>query len=52
MKPSGSLGILEEKERENLPTSILRPSIHSDNTQERIHARRLRIAARLEARRR
>ncbi|XP_019514512.1 PREDICTED: dynein regulatory complex protein 1 [Hipposideros armiger] len=52
MNPSGPLGILEEKEEEHFATSILRPSIRSDNPQERIQARRLRIAARLEARRR
>ncbi|XP_039094269.1 dynein regulatory complex protein 1 isoform X2 [Hyaena hyaena] len=52
MNPPGSLGILEEKEEEHLSTPILGPSIHSDNPQERIQARRLRIAARLEARRR
>ncbi|XP_020769502.2 dynein regulatory complex protein 1 isoform X1 [Odocoileus virginianus] len=52
MNPPGSLGVLEEKEEEHLATPILGPSIHSDNPQERIQARRLRIAARLEARRR
>ncbi|XP_014637307.1 PREDICTED: dynein regulatory complex protein 1 [Ceratotherium simum simum] len=52
MNPPGSLGVLEEKEEEHLSTPILGPSIHSDNPQERIQARRLRIAARLEARRR
>lgn len=52
MNPSGPLGILEEKEEEHFATSILRPSVRSDNPQERIQARRLRIAARLEARRR
>uniref|UniRef100_A0A8C6CX22 DRC1 n=1 Tax=Moschus moschiferus TaxID=68415 RepID=A0A8C6CX22_MOSMO len=52
MNPQGSLGVLEEKEEEHLATPILGPSIHSDNPQERIQARRLRIAARLEARRR
>ncbi|XP_004394960.1 PREDICTED: dynein regulatory complex protein 1 [Odobenus rosmarus divergens] len=52
MNPPGPLGVLEEKEEEHLSTPILGPSIHSDNPQERIHARRLRIAARLEARRR
>ncbi|XP_067559600.1 dynein regulatory complex protein 1 [Pseudorca crassidens] len=50
MNPPGSLRVLEEKE--NLATPIVGPSIHSDNPQERIQARRLRIAARLEARRR
>lgn len=49
MNPRGSLEVLEEKE-DSAP--ILGPSIHSDNPQERIQARRLRIAARLEARRR
>ncbi|KAG5211290.1 dynein regulatory complex protein 1 [Ovis aries] len=52
MNPPGSLGVLEEKEDEHLATPILGPSVHSDNPQERIQARRLRIAARLEARRR
>nr|XP_019590949.1 PREDICTED: dynein regulatory complex protein 1 isoform X2 [Rhinolophus sinicus] len=52
MNPPGSLGDLEELEGEHLSASILRPSVHSDNPQERIQARRLRIAARLEARRR
>ncbi|XP_059973270.1 dynein regulatory complex protein 1 [Mesoplodon densirostris] len=52
MNPPGSLRVLEEKEKEHLATPILGPSIHSDNPQERIQARRLRIAARLEARRR
>uniref|UniRef100_A0A8W4FHH3 Dynein regulatory complex subunit 1 n=1 Tax=Sus scrofa TaxID=9823 RepID=A0A8W4FHH3_PIG len=53
MNPPASLGVLEEKkEEEHLSTPILGPSIHSDNPQERIQARRLRIAARLEARRR
>ncbi|XP_037668645.1 LOW QUALITY PROTEIN: dynein regulatory complex protein 1 [Choloepus didactylus] len=47
-----SLGVLEEKEEEHVSTPILGPSIYSDNPQERIQARRLRIAARLEARRR
>nr|XP_023406286.1 dynein regulatory complex protein 1 [Loxodonta africana] len=48
MNPPGPL----EKEDEHLSTPILGPSVHSDNPQERIQARRLRIAARLEARRR
>ncbi|KAM9201577.1 dynein regulatory complex protein 1 isoform 2-T2 [Dugong dugon] len=52
MNPPGALGILEEKEDEHLSTPILGPSVHSDNPQERIQARRLRIAARLETRRR
>ena len=49
---SGPLGVLEENEEGHLTTEILGPSIHSENPQERIQARRLRIAARLEARRR
>ncbi|XP_006835358.1 PREDICTED: dynein regulatory complex protein 1 [Chrysochloris asiatica] len=52
MNPPGALGVLEEKEDEHLSTPSLGPSIHSDDPQERIQARRLRIAARLEARRR
>ncbi|TKC48891.1 hypothetical protein EI555_007040, partial [Monodon monoceros] len=52
MNPPGSLRVLEENEKEHLATPIVGPSIHSDNPQERIQARRLRIAARLEARRR
>ncbi|XP_045836000.1 dynein regulatory complex protein 1 isoform X2 [Meles meles] len=52
MNPPGPPGVPEEKEEEHLSTPILGPSIHSDNPQERIQARRLRIAARLEARRR
>ncbi|XP_075411924.1 dynein regulatory complex protein 1 [Tenrec ecaudatus] len=52
MNPTGPLGILEEKEEEHLSTPILGPSVHSENSQERIQARRLRIAARLETRRR
>uniref|UniRef100_A0A8C3WEN3 Dynein regulatory complex protein 1 n=1 Tax=Catagonus wagneri TaxID=51154 RepID=A0A8C3WEN3_9CETA len=52
MNPPGSLGVQEDKEEEHLSTPILEPSVHSDNPQERIQARRLRIAARLEARRR
>ncbi|XP_053057099.1 dynein regulatory complex protein 1 isoform X2 [Acinonyx jubatus] len=51
MNPPGPLGALE-KEEEHSSTPILGPSIHSDNPRERIQARRLRIAARLEARRR
>ncbi|KAI5125257.1 Dynein Regulatory Complex Protein 1 [Manis pentadactyla] len=51
MNPPGSREVLEEEE-EHLPTPIPGPSLHSDNPQERIQARRLRIAARLEARRR
>lgn len=49
---SGALGVLEDEEEEHLAAEILGPSIHSENPQERIQARRLRIAARLEARRR
>uniref|UniRef100_H0WS42 Dynein regulatory complex protein 1 n=1 Tax=Otolemur garnettii TaxID=30611 RepID=H0WS42_OTOGA len=52
MNPPGSLGVLEQNADEHLPAPILGPSIYSDNPQERIQARRLRIAARLEARRR
>uniref|UniRef100_A0A8C5XCG5 Dynein regulatory complex protein 1 n=1 Tax=Microcebus murinus TaxID=30608 RepID=A0A8C5XCG5_MICMU len=52
MNPPGSLGVLEPNVDEQSSTPILGPSIHSDNPQERIQARRLRIAARLEARRR
>ncbi|XP_007937099.1 dynein regulatory complex protein 1 [Orycteropus afer afer] len=52
MNPPGPLGILEDKEEEHLTTPILGPSVHSDNPEERIQARRLRIAARLEAQRR
>ncbi|KAG8522450.1 Dynein regulatory complex protein 1 [Galemys pyrenaicus] len=52
MNPTGPLGVLDEKQEEHLSTPILGPSVHSDNPQERIQARRLRIAARLEARRR
>ncbi|XP_045142522.1 dynein regulatory complex protein 1 [Echinops telfairi] len=52
MNPTGPLGILEETEEEHLSTPILGPSVHSENSQERIQARRLRIAARLETRRR
>nr|XP_036865378.1 dynein regulatory complex protein 1 isoform X3 [Manis javanica] len=51
MNPPESREVLEEKE-EHLPTPIPGPSLHSNNPQERIQARRLRIAARLEARRR
>ncbi|XP_017401025.1 dynein regulatory complex protein 1 isoform X1 [Cebus imitator] len=52
MNPPGSLEGLEPNVDEHLSTQILEPSVHSDNPQERIQARRLRIAARLEARRR
>ncbi|XP_052042176.1 dynein regulatory complex protein 1 [Apodemus sylvaticus] len=47
-----SIGVLEQNGEEHLATPILGPSVHSDNPQERIQARRLRIAARQEARRR
>ncbi|XP_047378802.1 dynein regulatory complex protein 1 [Sciurus carolinensis] len=52
MNPSGSMGVLEQTEEERLSTPNLEPSVYSDDPQERIQARRLRIAARLEARRR
>ncbi|XP_008579620.1 PREDICTED: dynein regulatory complex protein 1, partial [Galeopterus variegatus] len=52
MNPPGSPGVLEQNVDEHLTTPMLGPSVHSDNPQERIQARRLRIAARLEARRR
>ncbi|XP_055107517.2 dynein regulatory complex protein 1 isoform X2 [Symphalangus syndactylus] len=52
MNPPGSLEALDPNVDEHLSTQILAPSVHSDNPQERIQARRLRIAARLEARRR
>nr|BAB63106.1 hypothetical protein [Macaca fascicularis] len=52
MNPPGSLAGLDPNLDEHLSTQILAPSVHSDNPQERIQARRLRIAARLEARRR
>lgn len=52
MNPSGTIGVLEQNGDEHLATPILGPSVHSDNPQERIQARRLRIAARQEARRR
>lgn len=52
MNPSGNLGVIEQNGEENLATPIHGPSVHSDNPQERIQARRLRIAARQEARRR
>nr|XP_020039222.1 dynein regulatory complex protein 1 isoform X2 [Castor canadensis] len=48
MNPAGSIGPQNEDEQ----LTPLGPSIHSDNPEERIQARRLRIAARLEARRR
>ncbi|KAK2092183.1 hypothetical protein P7K49_028711 [Saguinus oedipus] len=52
MNPPGSLEGLEPNVNEHLSTQVLEPSVNSDNPQERIQARRLRIAARLEARRR
>ncbi|XP_012330977.2 dynein regulatory complex protein 1 isoform X6 [Aotus nancymaae] len=52
MNPPGSLEGLEPDVDEHLSTQIVEPSVHSDNPQERIQARRLRIAARLEAQRR
>ncbi|XP_009182095.2 dynein regulatory complex protein 1 isoform X2 [Papio anubis] len=52
MNPPGSLAGLDPNLDAHLSTQILAPSVHSDNPQERIQARRLRIAARLEARRR
>ncbi|XP_021019533.1 dynein regulatory complex protein 1 [Mus caroli] len=52
MNPSGTIGVLEQNGEDHLTTPILGPSVHSDNPQERIQARRLRIAARQEARRR
>ncbi|XP_038176524.1 dynein regulatory complex protein 1 [Arvicola amphibius] len=52
MNPSGNIGVMEQNGEEHLTTPIHGPSVHSDNPQERIQARRLRIAARQEARRR
>ncbi|XP_008066320.1 dynein regulatory complex protein 1 isoform X2 [Carlito syrichta] len=52
MNPPGSLGVLEQNVDEHVSTPIPGPSIHSDNPQERILARRHRIASRQEARRR
>ncbi|XP_033032205.1 dynein regulatory complex protein 1 isoform X2 [Trachypithecus francoisi] len=52
MNPPESLADVDPNLDEHLSTQILAPSVHSDNPQERIQARRLRIAARLEARRR
>ncbi|KAL4686652.1 hypothetical protein H8957_004921 [Semnopithecus entellus] len=52
MNPPESLADVDPNLGEHLSTQILAPSVHSDNPQERIQARRLRIAARLEARRR
>lgn len=50
MNPSGNIGVIEPNGEEH--TLIHGPSVYSDNPQERIQARRLRIAARQEARRR
>ncbi|XP_043842641.1 dynein regulatory complex protein 1 isoform X2 [Dromiciops gliroides] len=44
--------LVEEEEEETLAPRIKEPSVNSDDPQERIQARRLRIAARQEARRR
>ncbi|XP_060221091.1 dynein regulatory complex protein 1 isoform X1 [Meriones unguiculatus] len=54
MNPSGSIGVLDQGDGDEHTsnTPILGPSVNSENPQERILARRLRIAARLEARRR
>ncbi|XP_049984514.1 dynein regulatory complex protein 1 [Alexandromys fortis] len=52
MNPSGNLGVMEQNGDDHLATPIHGPSVHSDNPQERIQARRLRIAARQEARKR
>lgn len=52
MNPSGNIGVIDQNGEEHLATAIHGPSVHSDNPQERIQARRLRIAARQEARRR
>ncbi|XP_054978166.1 dynein regulatory complex protein 1 [Sorex araneus] len=52
MNPLGPLGGLQEKDEEQMASGILGPSVNSDVMEERIQARRLRIAARLEARRR
>ncbi|KAM6179386.1 dynein regulatory complex protein 1 isoform 3-T3 [Erethizon dorsatum] len=52
MNPPGSSGVLEHKADELVSTPIRAPSVYSDDPQERIQARRLRIAARVEARRR
>ncbi|XP_057628838.1 dynein regulatory complex protein 1 isoform X2 [Chionomys nivalis] len=52
MNPSGNIGVMEQNGDDHLATPIHGPSVHSDNPQERIQARRLRIAARQEARRR
>lgn len=52
MNPSGNIGVIDQNGEEHLATAIHGPSVHSDNPQERIQARRLRIAARQESRRR
>ncbi|XP_006880766.1 PREDICTED: dynein regulatory complex protein 1 [Elephantulus edwardii] len=52
MNPPGALDMLDEKEDKDASTHFFAPSVHSKNPQERIQARRLRIAARLESRRR
>ncbi|XP_026633922.1 dynein regulatory complex protein 1 isoform X4 [Microtus ochrogaster] len=52
MNPSGNIGVMEQNGDDHLATPIHGPSVHSDNPQERIQARRLRIAARQEARKR
>ncbi|XP_023566673.1 dynein regulatory complex protein 1 [Octodon degus] len=52
MNPPGSVGVPEHNADQALSNPIHGPSIHSDDPQERIQARRLRIAARVEARRR
>ncbi|XP_027706344.1 dynein regulatory complex protein 1 isoform X2 [Vombatus ursinus] len=44
--------LVDEEEEETLVPPVKEPSVNSDDPQERIQARRLRIAARLEARRR
>ncbi|KAM5293231.1 dynein regulatory complex protein 1 isoform 2-T2 [Ctenodactylus gundi] len=52
MNPPGSLAVLEQRADELASTAIHGLSVNSEDAQERIRARRLRIAARLEARRR
>ncbi|XP_068928383.1 dynein regulatory complex protein 1 [Petaurus breviceps papuanus] len=47
-----NLLVEEEEEEESLAPRVKEPSVNSEDPQERIQARRLRIAARLEARRR
>ncbi|EGV95847.1 UPF0407 protein C2orf39-like [Cricetulus griseus] len=47
-----NLGFFDQNDEEHLAATIHGPSVYSDNPQERIQARRLRIAARQEARRR